>query len=129
MTILAWKNTHISFILIGRADLSRLMVARVEQEKETKERLCGIWSSRGDRIAFTSEIKEGDMRLMIVSASGGEPMIILNRFETWCWPQDGISYYTDEFIKTRPSSSIWEVKPEELIKGKTGDHSRFVFDH
>jgi hypothetical protein len=25
MTILAWKNTHISFVLIGRADLSRLM--------------------------------------------------------------------------------------------------------
>lgn len=25
MTILAWKNTHISFVLIGRADMSRLM--------------------------------------------------------------------------------------------------------
>lgn len=25
MTILAWKNTHVSFVLIGRADMSRLM--------------------------------------------------------------------------------------------------------
>jgi hypothetical protein len=24
-TILAWKNTYVSFILIGRADMSRLM--------------------------------------------------------------------------------------------------------
>src|SRR4030042_2847229 len=24
-TILAWKNTHVSFILIGRADMSRMM--------------------------------------------------------------------------------------------------------
>ena len=24
-TILAWKNTHVSFVLIGRADMSRLM--------------------------------------------------------------------------------------------------------
>jgi hypothetical protein len=25
MTILAWKNTHVSFVLIGRAEMSRLM--------------------------------------------------------------------------------------------------------
>jgi hypothetical protein len=29
-----------------------------------------------------------------------------------------VSYYTDDFIKTRPTSTIWEVKVEDLIKGK-----------
>jgi Tol biopolymer transport system component len=172
------------------------------------------WSPRGDKIGFNSEIKEGDIRLKVIAASGGEPTTLLNRFETWCWAPDGksltvisdkkmsnipldggkpkeilnlegkgftgrfweltwlpdgkhvafvgeqekdkgnlsqiyfastktgeitelaaddkswkdglylspdgkwVSYYTDEFIKTRPTSSIWEVKVEDLIKGK-----------
>jgi hypothetical protein len=29
-----------------------------------------------------------------------------------------ISYYTEQFIKTRPASTFWEVKLADLIKGK-----------
>ena len=176
-----------------------------------------LWSPRGDKIGFVSVIKEDDRKLMIISASGGEPATPLSRlktFETWCWSPDGmaltiisdnkmshipldggkpkeildlegrgftgrfwdltwlpdgkhvafigeqekdkgnssqiyivstktgeitelaaddkswknglyfspdgkwVSYYADEFIKTRPTSTIWEVKVDDLIKGK-----------
>ena len=167
------------------------------------------WSPRGDKIAFASSA-----RLMVISASGGEPTTLLDRSQAWCWSPDGnaltvivdnkmsnipldggkpkelldlegkgftkrfweltwlpdgkhvaflgenvkskgnssqiyiastktgeitelavddkswkdgfylspdgkwVSYYTDEFIKTRPRGTIWEVKVDDLIKGK-----------
>ena len=176
-----------------------------------------LWSPRGDKIGFVSVIKDNDRKLMVISASGGEPAAPLSQlktFQTWCWSPDGkaltvisdkkmldipldggkpreifdlegkgfsgrfwgiswlpdgkhvafvgepekgkgaqtqiclasiktgeitelaaddkswkdglflspdgkwVSYYTDEFIKTRPTSSIWEVNVEDLIKGK-----------
>ena len=172
------------------------------------------WSPRGDKIVFNSEIKEGDTRLRVISASGGEATTLMTPSVRHCWSPDGkavtvvsdkkllnmpvdggkpreilgltakgsteqvwdltwlpdgkriafaaepekargtsslicvasigtgetvelasddtgwkdgfflspdgkwISYYTDQFIKTRPASTIWEVKLEDLIKEK-----------
>jgi len=173
-----------------------------------------LWSPRGEKIVFDSEIKEGDTRLKVISASGGEATTLLNPSGRHCWSPDGksltvvsgkkiwsvpldggkpkeildlggkgfterswglkwlpdgqriafmaepekdrgtssliciastktgettelaaddkgwkdgfflsrdgkwVSYYTDEFIKSRPTSTIWEVKTEDLIKEK-----------
>jgi Tol biopolymer transport system component len=171
------------------------------------------WSPKGDKIAYTSEINEGDVRLMVVSANGGEPRELFINPVTRSWSPDGkgltvisgkkildipikggeskeildlgdkgftdrlwdltwfpdgkrvvfvedkekgenrthiyvasietgnvfeiasddpswkdyiflspdgkwISYCTDEFVKVRPQSTIWEVNVEELVEGK-----------
>jgi hypothetical protein len=41
-TILAWKNTHVSFVLIGRADMSRLMeIAQVFTDASQSKNIIG----------------------------------------------------------------------------------------
>ena len=85
------------------------------------------WLPDGKQIAFIGEQKKDEgnsSRIYIVSAKTGEITELAADDKSW---KDGlflspdgkwVSYYTDEFIKTRPTSSIWEVKVEDLIKGK-----------
>jgi Tol biopolymer transport system component len=47
------------------------------------------WSPGGEKIAYISQREEGDARLMIVSASGGEPVTIVGHFDEWHWSPNG----------------------------------------
>jgi Tol biopolymer transport system component len=85
------------------------------------------WLPDGKQIAFIGEQEKdkGDSsRIYTVSTKTGEIAELAADDKSW---KDGlflspdgkwVSYYTDEFIKTRPTSSIWEVKVEDLIKEK-----------
>jgi Tol biopolymer transport system component len=85
------------------------------------------WLPDGKQIAFIGEQekdKGNSSRVYIVSTKKGEITELAADDNSW---KDGLflspdgkwaSYYTDGFIKTRPTSSIWEVKVEDLIKGK-----------
>ena len=217
LTQMSWSPDGQKIALIHKGDL---WLTSAKEEKPVQLTMTPEieggpkWSPRGDRILFNSEIKEGDTRLKVISASGGEPMTLSNPSERHCWSPDGkavtavsdkkmlniqldggkpreildlggrgyterfwglnwlsdgkriafmaepekdkgnnsliciasidtgkitelatddkgwkdgfflspdgkwVSYYTDDFIKTRPTSTIWEVKVEDLIKGK-----------
>ena len=214
---LSWSPDRKEIALIHKGDLwtTSAKEARPVQLTMTPEMEGSPgWSPQGDKILFTSNFKEGDIRLNVISASGGNPVTLMSRFAAKCWSPDGkaitvisdnkmlsipldggkpkeilnfegqgfterhweikwlpdrehiafaaeqeknrgnssqifvasiktreitelaaddkswkdgfflspdgkwISYYTDEFIKTRPSGTIWEVKVDDLIKEK-----------
>jgi Tol biopolymer transport system component len=85
------------------------------------------WLPDGKHVAFLGEQvkdKGNSSQIYIASIETGEITELAADDKSW---KDGfylspdgkwVSYYTDEFIKTRPTSSIWEVKVEDLIKGK-----------
>jgi Tol biopolymer transport system component len=85
------------------------------------------WLPDGKRVAFLGEqvkSKGNSTQIYLASPETGEITELAADDKSW---KDGfflspdgkwISYYTDEFIKTRPSGTIWEVKVEDLIKGK-----------
>ena len=217
LTQMSWSPDGQKIALIHQGDLW-LTSAKAEkpvQLTKTPEIEGGPkWSPRGDKILFNAEIKEGDTRLKVISASGGEATTLSNPSERHCWFPDGkavtvvfdkkilnipldggkpreildlggkgftdrfwsldwlpdgkhlafmaepeksrgtssliciasietgeivelatddkgwkdgffvspdgewVSYYTDDFIKTRPASTIWEVKVNDLVKEK-----------
>lgn len=216
-TQMSWSPDGKGIALIHKGDLwltSATEDKRVQLTKTPEIEGGPKWSPRGDMIVFNAEIKEGDTRLKVISAAGGEAMILTKPSESHCWSPDGkavtvasgmkllnmpidggkpreildlsdkgftervwgltwlpdgqhiafmgetekakgtstliyiasvetgeivelasddkgwkdgfflspdgkwISYYTDEFIKTRPASTIWEVKLADLIKEK-----------
>ncbi len=214
---MSWSPDGTRIALIHKGDI--WLTAATEEKRVQLTRTPEIeggpkWSPRGDRILFNAEIKEGDTRLKVISASGGDAMTLTNPSERHCWSPDGksatvisgkkilsipldggkpreildlggkgftercwdlkwlpdgkrlafmaepenargnssliciasietgeitelagddkgwkdgffvspdgkwISYYTDDFIKTRPTSTLWEVKVEDLVKEK-----------
>ena len=214
---MSWSPDGTRIALIHKGDLwltSATEEKRVQLTKTPEIEGGPKWSPRGDKIVFNSEIKEGDTRLMLISASGGEATTLMTPSERHCWSPDGkaitafsgktlvnvpidggkpreildlagrgyterswgptwlpdgkhiafmaepekargtssricvastekgeivelasddtgwkdgffvspdgkwISYYTEQFIKTRPASTFWEVKLADLIKGK-----------
>jgi Tol biopolymer transport system component len=214
---MSWSPDGARIALIHKGDIwltSATEEKRVQLTKTPEVEGGPKWSPRGDKILFNAEIKEGDTRLKVISASGGEAVTLTTPSERHCWSPDGkavtivsnkkflnvpldggkpreildltakgyterswgltwlpdgkriafmaepekargtsslvcvasvatgeivelasddtgwkdgfflspdgkwISYYTDQFIKTRPSSTIWEVKLEDLIKEK-----------
>lgn len=216
-TQMSWSPDGVRIALIHKGDLwltSATEEKRVQLTKTPEIEGGPKWSPRGDKIAFNVDIKEGDTRLKVISASGGEATTLTNSGERHCWSPDGkavtvtsgtkllnipidggkpreildlsgkgltervwgltwlpdgqdiafmaepeqargntsliciasvgtgkivelasddagwkdgfflspdgkwISYYTDQFIKTRPASTIWEVKLADLIKEK-----------
>jgi len=217
LTQMSWSPDGTRIALIHKGDLWLTAAAEEKRVQLTKtpELEGGLnWSPRGDMIAFDAEIKEGDTRLQVISASGGEPTTLWKPSERHWWAPDGkavtiaskmkllnipidggkprevldlsgkgfterfwgltwfpdgkriafmaepekargtssliciasigtgeiaelasddkgwkdgfflspdgkwISYYTDEFIKIRPTSTIWEVKLADLVKEK-----------
>ena len=85
------------------------------------------WLPDGKHVAFVGE-KEKDKgrstQIYMASSGIGEITELAADDKSW---KDGfflspdgkwISYYTDEFIKTRPSGTIWEVKVEDLVREK-----------
>jgi tricorn protease len=214
---MSWSPDGTRIALIHKGDLwltSATEEKRVQLTKTPEIEGGPKWSPRGDKIVFNSEIKEGDTRLMLISASGGEAKTLMTPSERHCWSPDGkavtavsgmillnvpidggkpreildltgkgyterswgptwlpdgkhvafmaepetargtssriciaspetgevvelasddtgwkddffvspdgkwISYYTDQFIKIRPASTVWEVRLADLIKGK-----------
>jgi Tol biopolymer transport system component len=210
----SWSPDSKNIALIHKGDV---WITSSEEEKPVQLTKTSaveygpVWSPGGEIIAYTSEINEGDVRLMVVSASGGEPRELFINPVTKCWSPDGkgltvisgkkildipisggeskeildlgdkgftnrlwgltwfpdgkrvafvedkekgenrthiyvasietgdvleiasndpswkdyiflspdgkwISYCTDEFVKVRPQSTIWEVEVEDLIK-------------
>jgi Tol biopolymer transport system component len=85
------------------------------------------WLPDGKQVAFIGEQekdKGNSSTIYIVSTKTGKITELAADDKSW---KDGlflspdgkwVSYYTDEFIKTRPTSTIWEVNVEDLIKGK-----------
>jgi Tol biopolymer transport system component len=214
---MAWSPDGTKIALIHKGDIWLTSATKEErvQLTETPEIESGPkWSPRGDKIVFNAMIKEGDTRLSVISASGGEAVTLMAPGERHCWSPDGkevtavsgmkllsipldggkpkeildlsgkgfterfwgltwlpdgkhiafmaepekdrgnssliliasvgtgkivelasddkgwkdgffvspdgkwISYYTDQFIKTRPASTFWEAKLADLIKEK-----------
>lgn len=85
------------------------------------------WLPDGKQVAFIGEQekdKGNSSHIYIVSTKTGKTIELAADDKSW---KDGlflspdgkwVSYYTDEFLKTRPTSSIWEVQVDDLIKGK-----------
>lgn len=217
LTQMSWSPDGQKIALIHQGDLwltSASAEKRVQLTKTPEIEGGPKWSPLGDKILFNAEIKEGDTRLKVISASGGEAATLLNPSERHCWFPDGkavtvisgkkilsipldggkpkaildlggkgftdrfwgldwlpdgkhlafmaepekkrgatslvciasietgevielagddagwkdgffvspdgkwVSYYTDDFVKTRPASTLWEVKVGDLIKEK-----------
>lgn len=217
LTQLSWSPDGQKIALIHKGDLwlTSAKAGKPVQLTMTPEIESGPrWSPRGDKILFNAEIKEGDTRLKVISASGGEATTLADPGGRHCWSPDGravtlvsgqkilnipldggkpreildlggqgfterswdlkwlpdgkriafmaepekdrgnssliciaaidtgeitelatddkgwkdgfflspdgkwVSYYTDEFIKVRPTSTIWEVKVDDLVKEK-----------
>ena len=214
---MSWSPDGTRIALIHKGDIwltSATEEKRVQLTKTPEIEGGPKWSPRADKIVFSSEIKEGDTRLKVISTSGGEAMTLLAPSDHHCWSPDGkavtvvsdkkllnvpidggksreildltgkgyterfwgltwlpdgrhmafmaepekarggssliciasidtgeitelatddngwkdgfflspdgkwVSYYTDEFIKVRPTSTLWEVKVDDLVKEK-----------
>ena len=83
--------------------------------------LC--WIPGGKKLAFMTS--DGwTNRIFLVFPSGGGLTGLASDDpdeKDWIYPSpDGkwISYVTEEWVKARPSESIWEVKVEDLIQEK-----------
>ncbi|UCC39635.1 MAG: PD40 domain-containing protein [Candidatus Aminicenantes bacterium] len=85
--------------------------------------LC--WLPDGKHIAFRSRKmgRSQPSRIFIVPAKGGKVIELASDddgWKDWIYPSpDGkwISYNTEDYVKTRPEGTIWEVDVEELLKG------------
>jgi Tol biopolymer transport system component len=216
---MSWSPDGTRIALIHQGDVwmtSATEEKRVQLTKTPEIEGAPRWSPQGDKIVFNAQIKEGDARLKVISASGGEATILTTPSEhNFCWSPDGktvtvasnnkkllhvqldgskpreildlsgkgfterfwgltwlpdgkriafiaepeaargtsslicvasvktgeivelmsddkswkddlfvspdgkwISYYTDQFIKTRPTSTFWEVQVADLVKEK-----------
>ena len=83
--------------------------------------LC--WIPGGKKLAFLSW-DGAAVCIFLVSSSGGGLTELASDDpdeKDWIYPSpDGkwISYVTEGSVKARPSETIWEVKVEDLVKGK-----------
>jgi len=88
----SWSPDGKNIALIHKGDV---WITYAEEEKPvqitktTAVEYGPDWSPKGDKIAYTSEINEGDVRLMVVSATGGEPRELFVNPVTKCWSPDG----------------------------------------
>lgn len=85
------------------------------------------WLPDGKRIAFLAEPESArgtSTLICVASVKTGEIIELMSDDKSW---KDGffvspdgkwISYYTDEFIKMRPSSTLWEVRVADLVGEK-----------
>jgi Tol biopolymer transport system component len=98
-----------------------LMKEGLKEDLKSVQGLC--WIPDGKKLAFMTS--DGwTNRIFLASPAGGgltelasdDPVL-----KDWIYPSpDGkwISYVTEEWVKARPSETIWGVKVEDLIKGK-----------
>jgi Tol biopolymer transport system component len=93
----------------------------LKEDPKSVQGLC--WIPDGKKLAFMTS--DGwTNRVFLVSATGGGLTELASDDRTmkdWIYPSpDGkwISYVTEEWVKARPSETIWEVKVEDLIKEK-----------
>jgi Tol biopolymer transport system component len=102
----------------------QLLDLKKEGLKEDLKSVQGLcWVPGGKKLAFMTS--DGwTNRIFLVSPSGGGLTELASDDRTmkdWIYPSpDGkwISYVTEEWVKARPSESIWEVKVEDLIQEK-----------
>lgn len=93
----------------------------LKEDVKSVQGLC--WVPGGKKLAFMTS--DGwTNRIFLVSPSGGGLTELASDDRTmkdWIYPSpDGkwISYVTEEWVKARPSETIWEVKVEDLINEK-----------
>jgi len=92
LTQMSWSPDGSTIALIHKGDL---WLTSAKEEKpvqltKTPEIEGGPkWSPRGDKIVFNAEIKEGDTRLKVIPASGGQAVTLMNPGERHCWAPDG----------------------------------------
>jgi Tol biopolymer transport system component len=122
----SWSPDSKNIALIHKGDV---WVTSAEKEKPAQVTKTSaveygpVWSPGGEKIVYTSEIKEGDVRLMLVSASGGEPLELFDNSTTWCWAPDGkeLTVISGKKVLNIPISG---GKPREILdlgdKGFTG---------
>jgi Tol biopolymer transport system component len=102
----------------------QLLDLKKEGLKEDLKSVQGLcWVPGGKKLAFMTS--DGwTNRIFLVSPAGGGLTELASDDRTmkdWIYPSpDGkwISYVTEEWVKARPSETIWEVKVEDLIKEK-----------
>ena len=84
--------------------------------------LC--WLLDGKHLAFIARGKTDHARIYIVSSNGSDVIELAtddDNWKDWIYPSpDGkwISYNAEGEFKTRPESTIWEVKVIDLLKEK-----------
>jgi len=81
------------------------------------------WLPGGKKLAFMAQDAE-TTRIFLASLPGGEITELAAddaNLKDWIYPSpDGkwISHVVEGFVKSRPAGTIWEVKEEDLLKGK-----------
>jgi Tol biopolymer transport system component len=102
----------------------QLLDLKKEGLKEDLKSVQGLcWIPDGKKLAFMTS--DGwTNKIFLVSPSGEDLTELASDdpvMKDWIYPSpDGkwISYVTEEWVKARPSETIWEVKVEDLIKEK-----------
>jgi Tol biopolymer transport system component len=110
----AWSPDGRTIAVIHKGDLwltSSKEAKPVQLTKTVATEGNPRWSPGGDRIGFVSEIKEGESKLQVIPASGGDPVSLSDRFDDWCWSPDGKSL-------TLVSGSAISVVPNDGSKAR-----------
>jgi len=122
--ILVVSEGFIHAVPLSGGESRQLLDLKKEGLKEDLKSVQGLcWIPDGKKLAFMTS--DGwTNKIFLVSPFGGGLTELASDdpvMKDWIYPSpDGkwISYVTEEFVKARPSESIWEVKVEDLIKEK-----------
>ncbi len=118
--VAASKGEILALSIDGKKE--RKMFDLNEQGLNSAGGLC--WLPDGKHLAFIDRGKTDQSRIYIVPAKGGDVIELAtddNDWKDWIYPSpDGkwISYNAEGEFKTRPESTIWEVKVTDLLKEK-----------
>lgn len=122
--ILVVSEGFIHAVPLSGGKSRQLLDLKKEGLKEDLKLVQGLcWIPDGKKLAFMTS--DGwTHRIFLVSPSGGGLTELASDDPTlkdWIYPSpDGkwISYVTEEWVKARPSETIWEVKVGDLVKEK-----------
>jgi Tol biopolymer transport system component len=122
--ILVVSEGFIHAVPLSGGKSRQLLDLKKEGLKEDLKLVQGLcWIPDGKKLAFMTS--DGwTHRIFLVSPLGGGLTELASDDPTlkdWIYPSpDGkwISYVTEEWVKARPSETIWEVKVGDLVKEK-----------
>jgi Tol biopolymer transport system component len=114
---MSWSPDGTRIALIHKGDIwltSATEEKRVQLTNTPEIEGGPTWSPQGDKILFNAAIKEGDTRLKVISASGGEAVTLATPGERHCWSPDGKAVTAVSGMKLL-SIPLDGKKPKEIL--------------